>query len=562
MNSSSSSTSIPRKISTSLVTLARADSEEGINKKFVQQADRAERFSFEFGPLFFDFSKTHLSSKLLETYGELAKDINFDEKRAALFRGDAINTSEGRSVLHTLLRSPENHGVEMNNPELAEQARNAAKELDRSYRFIRDDLDSRSTPVRDIIHVGIGGSSLGTQLVFEALKSAKESISIHFVANIDAHQLKDVLAKCDASSTIVFGVSKTFTTAETLQNIRTIGDWFEAKGNSDFLSHVIAITANADNAKSFGVPKENTVVFPEWVGGRYSLWSAVSLSAAVVLGIETFEQMLLGGAAMDAQFLSSPPEANVSFIAAALDHYYVNFMGSTSRATFAYDFRLRSLVSHLQQLETESNGKDRQLTGEPVDQRTSPVVWGGVGTDVQHSVFQMLHQGTSLIPAEFILTINPDHDYSEHHSELLANGLAQPAALLAGQSIDQVRERHAQDNLSDTAQHAKIFSGERPSTSILIDKLDAYSLGAMLAFYEHRTFCYGVFCNINSFDQMGVELGKRLAKELSPLLKPDNSGRNGNEAAHTASSHEAETQREFDPSTAMLLARIKQSGED
>ena len=306
------------------------------------------------------------------------------------------------------------------------------------------------------------------------------------------------------------------------------------------------MTAAPTEAQSYGVPSGNIVSFPNWVGGRYSVWSSVSLSAALVLGIDKFEQFLQGGADIDRHFYQQDPASNVCFIAAMLDHYYVNFLGIGSRAIFPYDYRLRSLVDYLQQLETESNGKDRQRDGSSVDQKTSPVIWGGVGTDVQHSVFQMLHQGTSIIPSEFILIKAADHNLDEHHQELLANGLAQAAALLSGQDIDTVNRVHADDGLTELAKQSKVFSGDRPSTSILVDSLTPKALGALLAFYEHRTFCFGVFANINSFDQMGVELGKRLANQVKQLL---------NDAQQENSQPEKNVDG-FDPSTLNLLSRI------
>ncbi|MCL4150650.1 UNVERIFIED_CONTAM: hypothetical protein GTU68_057226, partial [Idotea baltica] len=385
--------------------------------------------------------------------------------------------------------------------------------------------------VTDIIHVGIGGSFLGTQLLFEAAAEQTSEIKIHFIANIDAHKLVRVFSQCNPKTTIVIGVSKTFTTAETLQNIRTIGTWYEKNNITDYWQYFYAVTADFDKAIGFGIDPENIVTFPEWVGGRYSVWSSVSLSAVLVMGLEKFEEFLAGAALLDQHFYQTDLNQNVCFLAAMLDHYYANFMGSESRAIFAYDSRLESLVSYLQQLETESNGKDRQKNGEPVDQKTSPVIWGGVGTDVQHSVFQMLHQGTSLIPSEFVVIKKPDHDYNEHHSELLANAIAQPAALLSGQSLAETLK-------------AKIFSGERPSSTFVLDRLSPRTLGLMLAFYEHRTFCTGVLNNINSFDQMGVELGKRLAKQVFPLLtKTENS--------RIAENHE------FDQSTEQLIKLLR-----
>jgi len=519
----------------------------GIKQLFNSDDQRVDNFTHSLDGLTFDFSKTHINSEILNAYIGLAEKIKFAEQRHALFSGEKINTTEDRSVLHTLLRDVTNQGITPQGDNLIDQAESAAAQLNGKYVSIKQSLDERSVPVKDIIHVGIGGSSLGTQLLFESLKKINTDINVHFIGNIDAHQLVAVLAKCQVESTLVIGVSKTFSTAETLKNLRSIEQWFQQNGQDDVLNSYYAVTANVDNAKSFGIPVNNIVEFPTWVGGRYSVWSSVSLSAIIVLGVEKFNAFLEGAALMDKHFYQQDLNQNICFIAAALDHFYGNFMAVSARAIFAYDYRLRSLVDYLQQLETESNGKDRQKNGDRVDQKTSPVIWGGVGTDVQHSVFQMLHQGTSLIPSEFILVKTPDHELHDHHSELLANGLAQTAALLAGQDEETVKRIHRGEGLSDLAIKAKIFSGDRPSTTILFDHLDAKSLGMLLAFYEHRTFCSGVLANINSFDQMGVELGKRLAKDLHPLLKT-------NQGKHTESSENSHTS--FDASTQSLINLI------
>lgn len=544
-NSSGSTPSIDAALKMALQRQADADRRRGIRAQFAENPGRAEQFSYELEGLFFDFSKTHISESLISLYTSFADQIGFDESRSELFTGAKINFSEDRAVLHALLRDPSNQGIETLEPSLLEEAADARNQFISKHEEINAQLESRETPVKDIIHVGIGGSSLGTQLVFEALKNASETRRIHFVGNIDGHQLSSILAQCDVKSTLVIGVSKTFATSETLQNIRTIGQWFSQNGIDDYLESVYAVTATADNAEQFGIPLANTIVFPQWVGGRYSVWSAVSLSAALILGQDKFSQFLDGAASVDQHFHTSPADKNVCFIAAIMDHYYTNFCAASNRAIFAYDHRLRSLVDYLQQLETESNGKNRQRDGSKVDQFTSPIVWGGVGTDVQHSVFQLLHQGTWLIPSEFLLVAKPEHDLTIHHSELLANGIAQTAALLAGQSLQKVREVHADENLSELAAYSKIFDGDRPSTTIVIDYLDPRALGSLLAFYEHRTYCNGLFCNINSFDQMGVELGKRLAKQVLPRLKGQQEP------------EDLDSNVEFDPSTLNLIERLK-----
>ncbi|MCH2190682.1 MAG: glucose-6-phosphate isomerase [Gammaproteobacteria bacterium] len=526
---------------TALASKAEADLQNGIKIKFEEDKNRTNTFSFQATEdVFIDFSKTHIDADLLECYLDYANDIGLVEKRHAFLSGEHINNSEDRAVLHALLRDADNQGIEMKNASVLELAQQAKQDFDQQCKALAESMEKRTIPVRDIIHVGIGGSSLGTQLLFEALSGNHPKQKIHFVANIDAHQLANVLSQCSVDSTLVIGVSKTFTTAETLQNLNTIEQWFIEAGVASPKDVFIGVTSAPERAQQYGIPEENVVGFPTWVGGRYSVWSSVSLSAALVLGKDKFDEFLKGAARIDQHFYQTKLDKNVCFLAAALDHYYVNFLGSGSKAIFAYDFRLRSLVDYLQQLETESNGKDRNVNGEPVEYKTSPVVWGGVGTDVQHSVFQMLHQGTSLIPAEFILVKQPDHKYTEHHDVLLANGIAQTAALLEGQSLEDIERLHGDEGLTEATKKAKIFAGNRPSSTVLVERLTPAALGSLLAFYEHRTFFGGVLTDINSFDQMGVELGKRLAKEVQPYLQK------------TAKLREAN----FDPSTEALIARV------
>ena len=531
--------SVPTQLQKTLEKLAKNDLLNGIKFKFDHDKARVDTHSLELEGLYFDFSKTHISSELMAAYIEIAEGHAIAQTRQAFLSGEKINNTEQRSVLHTLLRDTNNQGITMSNPDVLSQARDANTQFAEQYELIAQALAARATPIRDIIHVGIGGSSLGTQLLYEALQALGEKRNIHFIGNIDAHQLVSVLDQCSIESTLVVGVSKTFTTAETLQNLDSISNWFKESGVANPLDHFYGVTANPAQAVNYGIPRENIVSFPEWVGGRYSVWSSVSLSAALSLGKDKFDAFLAGAAKMDQHFYTASFEDNVCFKAALLDHYYANFMGVSSKAIFAYDYRFRSLVDYLQQLETESNGKDRQRDGSPVDQKTSMVVWGGVGTDVQHSVFQMLHQGTSMIPAEFILVKTPDHEHKEHHNELLANGIAQTAALLSGQDYDTVKQLHADEGLSEEAMKAKVFSGDRPSITIMLEQLTPQALGSLLAFYEHRVFFGGVLANINSFDQMGVELGKRLAKKVRPLIDEGVASDTG-----------------FDPSTEGLLAKL------
>ena len=530
-----------------LAALAVTDSKLGIRARFENEPTRAENFSYNAESFYLDLSKTHISRELIEAYQDFAEDAKFSDYRHALFSGEKINHSEDRSVLHTLLRNPENQGIEMQADDLVIQAFEAESQLFEQYQGLQQRIAARDIPLKHIIHVGIGGSALGPRLVFEALKSLNAEVNIFFVGNIDGHELVDVLCQCDPAATMVVGVSKTFTTAETLKNLDSITTWFKQSGVDKAQENLIAVTANPTQAFDYGIAKANVVSFPNWVGGRYSVWSSVSLSVVLVIGLPAFKEFLRGAAKMDEHFYQAKLDQNLPFLTAVLDHYYVNYFDAGSRAIFAYDYRLRSLVGYLQQLETESNGKDRQHNGDAVDQLTAPVVWGGVGTDVQHSVFQMLHQGTSLIPSEFILIKNADHDLFEHHQELLANGLAQTAALLMGQDKETVKKLHADENLSEEAILAKQFSGDRPSITVLLDQLTPFALGQLLALYEHRTFCFGTFSNINSYDQMGVELGKRLAKTIKPMLQEDQSEQTKKRI------------EDLDPSTRALLAKIMKS---
>ena len=533
-----------KKHNSNLSALAKSAKQAGVKALF-SQPNRVSEFTFQAAGVYADLSKTHITAELVECYSALAEQTGFEEKRRLQFSGAKINFTEDRAVLHTLLRNPEGIQVEMLNPEDQRLAAKAQAELLEQVDVIREKFLQSATPIKSIVHIGIGGSALGPQLLYEALAGNQTSVDVHFVSNIDAHEIVAVLAKCEPQSTLIFGVSKTFTTEETLMNIRTAEAWISSGSSSRFREHFFAITANYQNACDFGVKPEQIVFFPEWVGGRYSIWSAVSLSVALVLGRASFAEFLAGAAAMDQEFYARPAAENLPFLLASLDHFYGNYFAAGSRATFAYDYRLRTLVAYLQQLETESNGKDRDLHGDPVQGQTSAVVWGGTGTDMQHSTFQLLHQGTQFIPVEFILVKQPDHQLANHHTTLLANGVAQAAALLSGRSLQEVSALPENQGLSESIKKSKVFAGDKPSSVFILQSLSPASLGALLAMYEHRTFCGGVLAGINSFDQMGVELGKQLAKEIEPVL------------CDKSAQHAQSADAKFDPSTSSLLAFLR-----
>jgi glucose-6-phosphate isomerase len=351
-----------------------------------------------------------------------------------------------------------------------------------------------------VLHIGIGGSVLGPALLVDALSSDGGAVDVSFLSNIDLQAFDDAIAALDPATTLVLAVSKTFTTAETMANLSAALDWLQDGGVEDAYGRVIAITAAPEAAVEAGIDESRILQFSEGVGGRYSLWSSVSLSAALALGWNAFEELLEGAAEMDRHFRFTDPAGNAPLLAAFADLLYTQRVGCQSRGVFPYDERLRLLVPYLQQLEMESNGKSVTTSGKSVGRPTAPIVWGGVGTDAQHAVFQLLHQGTAIIPVEFVAVAEEDGAMPEHHRQLLLNAFAQGAALMRGKESDDPH---------------RAYAGNRPSTTILLDRLDARSLGALIAFYEHRTFANAVLLGINPFDQFGVELGKEIARELS-----------------------------------------------
>jgi glucose-6-phosphate isomerase len=457
---------------------------------FKTDSDRLDHLALEEAGIHFDFSKTHLSAELIEAFLELAKAQNFTGKRDALFRGDLVNVSEGRAAEHTAERG---HGA----PESVERARGYHARM----RALIDAIEAEALgPVRHILHVGIGGSALGPDLLIDALGRDANRYDVAIVSNVDGAALKEAFKRFDPEATLLAIASKTFTTTETMLNAQSALEWMKKNGVEEPYGKVMALTATPDRAIAWGIDEARVLPFAESVGGRYSLWSSIGFPVALALGWENFETLLKGAGAIDRHFRSAPPEANIPLIAAFVDQYYARVRGAETRAVVAYDERLRLLPSYLQQLEMESNGKSVTADGEPVDGPTAPITWGGVGTDAQHAVFQLLHQGTRLVPVEFIAAIEPGHTLGDaHHRTLLTNCFAQGAALMTGNA---------------NADPARAYAGDRPSTTILLDRVDPARLGALIAFYEHRTFANAVLTGINPFDQFGVELGKQIAKSI------------------------------------------------
>ena len=471
-------------------TPIKSIAQRGLTALFEAQPDRLDRFAFDEAGIRFDFTKTHLDGALVDAFLALAEAQDFAGKRAALFAGEPVNASEARAAEH-----PAERGT--GSPEAVARARGFQARM----RAVIDAIEAEALgPIRHILHVGIGGSALGPDLLIDALGRGAGRYEAAVVSNVDGAALDAVFARFDPAATLLVIASKTFTTGETMLNAASALAWIAQGGVDDPYGRVVALTAAPDKAIEWGVDETRILPFAESVGGRYSLWSSIGFPAALGLGWEAYETLLEGAAAMDRHFRLADPARNIPLIAAFVDLYYTQVRGAETRAVFAYDERLRLLPSYLQQLEMESNGKGVTGDGRPLAGPSAAITWGGVGTDAQHAVFQLLHQGTHLVPVEFVAAIDPGHMLDEgHHHALLVNCFAQGAALMAGKPNDDP---------------ARAYPGDRPSTTILLDRLDPARLGALLAFYEHRTFANAALLGINPFDQFGVELGKEIARSI------------------------------------------------
>jgi glucose-6-phosphate isomerase len=464
-----------------------------LRQAFRADPARFEAFSQEAPHVFADLSKSLLDIKAEALLLQLARECGLERHRDAMFAGEAINTTEGRAVKHWLLRTPRGASSD---PDAMQVHATLDAMLAYAERIRAD------TAITDVVNIGIGGSDLGPQMAVLALEEfAVPGKRFHFVSNVDGHELASVLRQVRPGSTLFLIASKTFTTIETMTNAQSARAWFEAQGGRDVSRHFAALTTNVVAARSFGI--ETTFGFWDWVGGRYSLWSAIGLPIAIAIGTERFRELLAGAHAMDRHFATSPLARNLPVRLGVLDIWYRNFHGFASRSIAPYHSALKRLPAYLQQLEMESNGKRVDMHGAPLAQSSSPVLWGEPGTNGQHAYFQMLHQGTERVPVEFIAVKRPGHTLAGHHDQLLANCLAQAQALMQGKA--------------DAGGH-RDFPGNRPSTFFVFDRLDPATLGAFLALYEHRVFVSGSLWGLNSFDQWGVELGKVLAKALVPQL--------------------------------------------
>jgi glucose-6-phosphate isomerase len=503
-----------------------------LRSAFAQQPNRTRELTFEAAGLLVDASKNLVDNATLSLLLGVAQACQLEERRHALFDGAPINVTENRAVLHTALRAPRG---------TAPFSDDVHATLDAMLAYVEQVRDVARSGITDIVNIGIGGSDLGPQMVVPALDAyAHRALRMHFVSNVDAHEITRVLRGLDAKRTMFIVASKTFTTQETMANANAARAWFVAQGGRDVAKHFVATTTNVKAAAAFGIT--TTFGFWDWVGGRYSMWSAIGLPIALAVGAEHFRALLAGAHAMDEHFRHTPLAQNVPVVLALIDVWYRNFHGFTSRCVEPYHQGLARLPAYLQQLEMESNGKCVDLSGAALPFATSPVVWGEPGTNGQHAFFQMLHQGTDVIPVEFLVVRQAAHSLADQHRKLLANALAQSQALMLGKSAEvalgeNVSTASATMDRTVLAQHRR-FPGNRPSTTVVLDALTPHSLGALVAMYEHRVFTAGVLWNINSFDQWGVELGKALCNELLPRF----------ESGDTAG---------LDGSTAALLARLR-----
>ncbi|WP_109481541.1 glucose-6-phosphate isomerase [Paraburkholderia sp. C35] len=498
---------------------------------------RAERLTLAGGGLAADFSKNRVTDETLKLLVQLAREANVEKRRDAMFAGDIVNPTEGRAVLHTALRAS-NPNAPFYGKIQAERAKMAAfADKVRSGEW----KGYTGKRIRYVVNIGIGGSDLGPKMVVHALQHlATPDITTHFVSNVDGADLYRVMQQIDPEETLAIIVSKTFTTLETMTNANSLRDWFIEKGcpENELAKHFVGVSANPAEVVKFGIAQDNVFEMWDWVGGRYSLWSAVGLSIMISIGPKQFDELLAGANEMDEHFRTAPLERNLPVLMGMIGIWYRNFFGSQSYLVAPYSEALHFLPSYLQQLEMESNGKQACLDGSFVTYDTSAVTWGEPGTNGQHAFFQMLHQGPTIVPIDFVAVLTPEHPLVSHHPKLLANCFAQSEALMLGRTREEA-EKVAGPNKPELVPHI-MFPGNRPTTTLLVDALTARSLGALIALYEHKVLVQGTVWNINSFDQWGVELGKILGKVV--------------EADITAASVE---EKKHDSSTSALSARAR-----
>ena len=496
-----------------------------IRPLFAADPGRFGRFSRRGGDLLLDLSKTSLTDRVLAALLDLARAADLEGRRAAMAAGAPVNATERRAVLHMALRAPREAGYRAGAEDASAEVHAT---LDRMRAFAEAVhggavLGATGERFTDVLNIGIGGSDLGPAMAARALWTPAAPMRAHYLANVDAHAWERVRARLDPARTLVLVASKTFTTQETMANAALARDWLRAAvGEAGAGAHLAALSTNMGATAAFGIAPDRVFPFRDWVGGRFSLWSAIGLSLALALGWGVFARLLAGAHAMDRHFLEAPLEANLPVLLALAEVWHVDGLGYPARAVLPYDERLARLPAHLQQLEMESLGKRVTVEGAPVGRATGPVVFGEPGTNAQHSFMQLIHQGTTPVPCDILLVARPDHGHAGSHRALLANGLAQAEALMRGKVEAEVRAEMAaagvaEDEIARLLPH-RAFPGDRPTATILLPRLDARTLGQVVALYEHKVFCLGALWGINAFDQWGVELGKQLAGAILPEL--------------------------------------------
>lgn len=497
---------------------------------FSDDPERFKKFSIRFNDILVDYSKNRISAETLKLLIGLAHEIGLQDAINKIFGGDKINETENRAVLHIALRNRGNSPIHVDGKDVMPEVNAVLEKMkDFSQRVISGEWRGfTQKKVTDIVNIGIGGSDLGPVMVTGCLKPyAKKGLSVHFVSNVDGTHIKETLKKLDPETTLFMIASKTFTTQETMTNAFSARDWFlaHAKDQKHITRHFVAISTNTKKVEAFGIDKDNMFRFWDWVGGRYSLWSAIGLSIACYIGYENFANLLQGAFEMDQHFREAPFEKNIPVILALIGIWYNNFFAAQTEVILPYDQYMHRFPAYFQQGNMESNGKSIDRNGKRIDYQTGPIIWGEPGTNGQHAFYQLIHQGTKLIPADFLAPAISHNPTGEHHSILLSNFFAQTEALLNGKTgekvIDELRmDCKSDDEIQKLLPH-KVFEGNKPTNSILFKKLTPTVLGSLIAMYEHKVFVQGVIWNIFSFDQWGVELGKQLAKKILPELKDD-----------------------------------------
>ena len=497
---------------------------------FVNDPERFNKSVIRFNDILVDYSKNIITEETLKLLFQLADDVGLRDAIDQMFTGNAINETENRAVLHIALRNRENNPIYVNGKDVMPEANAVLNKMkDFSDKIISGEWKGfTNKKITDIVNIGIGGSDLGPVMVTECLRPyAKEGLEVHFVSNVDGTHISETLKRLDPETTLFLIASKTFTTQETMTNAFEAREWFLkcAKDHAYVAKHFVALSTNIEKVEEFGIDKDNMFVFWNWVGGRYSLWSAIGLSIACYIGFENYAELLQGAFEMDSHFRESQFERNIPVILALIGIWYNNFSGAQTEVILPYDQYMHRFPAYFQQGNMESNGKSVDRNGNKVNYQTGPVIWGEPGTNGQHAFYQLIHQGTKIIPADFLAPAISHNRIGEHHNILLSNFFAQTEALLNGKTKEEVIEELKRDGMSDDEIRKlyphKVFEGNRPTNSILFSKLTPRVLGSLIAMYEHKIFVQGVIWNIFSFDQWGVELGKQLAKKILPELGDD-----------------------------------------